>query len=73
MRIVIAEDTVLLRGAPDIALAKEARRGYSLIVLGSHGRNFAATVLLGSTTERVIARSSIPVLTVPTRAAARAR
>ena len=67
------EDTVLLRGAPDIALAKEARRGYSLIVLGSHGRNFAATVLLGSTTERVIARSSIPVLTVPTRAAARAR
>ena len=67
------EATLLLRGAPDVALAREARRGYSLIILGSHGRNFAATVLLGSTTERVIARSSVPVLTVPARGAAASR
>jgi nucleotide-binding universal stress UspA family protein len=61
------EETVLLRGAPDVALAREASRGYTLVVLGTHGRNSAADVLLGSTTERVIARSKIPVLAVPAR------
>ncbi len=61
------EETLLLRGAPDVALAREANRGYTLIVLGTHGRNSAADVLLGSTTERVLARSKIPVLAVPAR------
>jgi nucleotide-binding universal stress UspA family protein len=57
--------TLLLRGAPDVALAREARRGYALLVLGSHGANALASVFLGSNVERALARSPIPVLIAP--------
>ena len=61
------ERTLLLRGAPDVALTREARRGYMLLVLGTHGTNVVSEILLGSTVERALARSSIPVLAVPAR------
>ncbi len=57
--------TLLLRGAPEIALSKEARRGYALLVMGRRGRNPVSSLFVGSTPERVLARSPIPVLIVP--------
>ncbi len=61
------EHTLLLRGAPDVALTREARRGYDLLVLGSRGANAVSTVFLGSTVQRALSRSTIPVLVVPGR------
>ena len=49
-----------------MALAREGRRGYTLLVLGTRGSNAVATLLLGATAERAIARATIPVLVVPT-------
>ena len=48
------ERAIVLRGAPDVALAREARRGYTLLVLGTRGSNAVATLLLGATAERAI-------------------
>ena len=62
------ERFVVLRGAPDVALAQEARRGYTLLVLGSTGQNAVATLLMGATAERALGRATIPVLVVPTSA-----
>src|SRR5262245_6607116 len=59
------ERILLLRGAPDVALTREARRGYSLLVLGTHGANEVAALFLGSTVERAIARATVPILAVP--------
>ena len=59
------EDVRLLRGAPDVALTREARRGYDLIILGSHGLGIVPAPLMGSTVERVLARTPVPVLVVP--------
>jgi nucleotide-binding universal stress UspA family protein len=59
------EEVRLLRGAPDIALTREARRGYDLIILGSHGLGAVPPPLMGSTVERVLARTTVPVLVVP--------
>ncbi len=66
-----AEEVRLLRGAPDVALAREARRGYELIILGSHGLGAVPPPLMGSTVERVLARSTVPVLVVPLSKTAR--
>jgi nucleotide-binding universal stress UspA family protein len=66
VRTADGERGIVLKGAPDVALAREARRGYALIVLGTTGRNAVQTLLVGATAERTIARSSIPVLVVPT-------
>jgi universal stress protein A len=46
-----------------LALAKEL--GASMVVLGTHGRSGLAHLLLGSTTEKLIRRSPLPVLVVP--------
>jgi nucleotide-binding universal stress UspA family protein len=59
------EKKVLLRGGPDAALVRAARQ-YDLLLIGSHGRGAVASVLLGSTVQRVLAHSSrTPVLVVP--------
>lgn len=52
-------------GRPSDALieAAEARKA-SLIVLGTHGRSALEKMLLGSTAERVVRLSTVPVLTV---------
>jgi len=65
------EEVRLLKGSPDVALTREARRGYDLIVLGSHGLGSVPPPLMGSTVERVLARAPVPVLVVPLASAAR--
>lgn len=42
-----------------------AKVSADLIVMGTHGRTGVEHVIVGSTAERVIRRSKIPVLTVP--------
>ena len=59
------ERTVLLRGAPDIALTREARKGYDLVLLGRRGQGPLSSLVLGSTTLRTLTRAPVPVLVVP--------
>jgi len=56
----IVEGHVIHEGIIDAAKALEA----DLIVMGSHGRHGFEKVLLGSTTQRVLSRTSLPVLVV---------
>jgi nucleotide-binding universal stress UspA family protein len=58
------ERTLLLRGAPGLALCREARRGYDLLVLGNRGRGRVAAALLGSTVQEALSGAPIPVLVV---------
>lgn len=64
-RATEGERGLVLRGTPDVALAQEARRGYTLLVLGTTGQNAVATLLMGATVERAMARATIPVMVVP--------
>lgn len=48
----------------DTIVAAAARQKASLIVLGTHGRSALEKLLLGSTAERVLRLSPVPVLTV---------
>lgn len=59
--------TLLLRGSPEVALTREAGRGYALLVMGRRGRNPVSALFLGSTAERVLSRATIPVMVVPRR------
>ncbi|UHQ98446.1 universal stress protein (plasmid) [Natrinema zhouii] len=53
------------RGRPDRLIVKRAEEDdYEMIVIGSHGRDGVARVLLGSVAEKVVRRSSVPVLVV---------
>jgi nucleotide-binding universal stress UspA family protein len=61
------ERTVLLRGAPDVALSREARKGYDLVLLGRRGQGQLSSLVLGSTTLRTLTRAPVPVLVVPER------
>ena len=57
-----------LRRADDVrrAIVEEADTvGADLLVIGSHGRSGFERLLLGSTAERVVRRSTCPVLVVP--------
>lgn len=56
-------DTATARGRADRVIVTYAdKEGFDLIVIGSHGREGVARVLLGSVAERVVRRSPIPVL-----------
>jgi nucleotide-binding universal stress UspA family protein len=56
---------VLREGHPDdIILQTADAEGCDLIVMASHGRRGVASLLLGSETQKVLARSRIPVLVV---------
>ncbi len=48
-----------------LELAKEL--GASLVVMGTHGRSAISHFLLGSTTQKLIRKSTLPVLVVPLR------
>jgi nucleotide-binding universal stress UspA family protein len=53
-------------GEPAARLVEEARTGgYDLIVVGTHGRAGVLHLLLGSTAERLIRTSPVPVLVIP--------
>lgn len=56
---------VLREGHPDdIILQTADTEGCELIVMASHGRRGVASLLLGSMTQKVLARSRVPVLVV---------
>jgi len=61
------ETGLILSGVPDAALCKEARRGYELLVMGNRGHGAVSSLFLGSTTQRVLARSPVAVLVVPSK------
>lgn len=60
----VSAATLVLTGSPGPALA-EASDGYDMLVAGSRGRGPLHRTLLGSTTRRLLASSSCPVLVMP--------
>ncbi|WP_375056017.1 universal stress protein [Zobellella sp. DQSA1] len=62
----LTTDVVIGPAAEEI-LAQAEALGANLIVMGTHGRSGVEKLLVGSTTERLIRKSMIPVLTVPER------
>jgi nucleotide-binding universal stress UspA family protein len=57
--------TEMEKGVPnEVVRAVAEREGADLIVMGTHGLSGLERFLLGSTTERVLRLSSVPVLTV---------
>ena len=61
----VAFSRVLREGNPDdIILQTAESEGCELIVMASHGRRGVAALLLGSETQKVLARSTRPVLVV---------
>ncbi len=61
------ERTLVLPGVPELAICREAARGYDLIVMGKRGLGAISSLFLGSVAQRVLARSPVPVLVVPSR------
>ena len=62
---LVASRTVSKALSPDVGLLQLAReRGIDLLVMGTHGRSGLAHIRLGSTAERVVEHSPVPVLTV---------
>ncbi|WP_027349214.1 universal stress protein [Halotalea alkalilenta] len=58
------ESRVIKASMPHEAIIEEAERiGADIIILGTHGRSGLERVLMGSTAERVMRSSPIPVLT----------
>jgi nucleotide-binding universal stress UspA family protein len=49
---------------PASAILKEAEQGYSIIVMGTHGRNVLLSGFFGSTVRETILNAKIPVITV---------
>jgi nucleotide-binding universal stress UspA family protein len=61
-------DTELVEGSPHVEIVAFAEKvNAELIVVGTHGRGGLAHAVLGSVTERVIHRTTCPVLVVPDR------
>lgn len=59
-------ETHLVEGEPANAIASQvAERGADLVVMGRQGRSGLAEHLLGSTTEKVLRRTDVPVLLAP--------
>jgi nucleotide-binding universal stress UspA family protein len=58
--------TLVISGVPHEEIIRQADNvGADVIVMGTHGRSGLDHVLFGSTTEKVIRKSTIPVLSVP--------
>jgi nucleotide-binding universal stress UspA family protein len=49
---------------PASAILKEAEQGYSIVVMGTHGRNVLQNAFFGSTARKTILNAKIPVITV---------
>ncbi|WP_435102736.1 universal stress protein [Halarchaeum sp. P4] len=57
--------TAVVDGVPEHEIVDYAdEHGVDLIVMATHGRRGVQRALLGSTTERVVRRANVPVLTV---------
>jgi nucleotide-binding universal stress UspA family protein len=55
----------VLVGTPFVEIIRYARdQSIDLIILGTHGHNALASMLLGSVAEKVVRKASCPVLTV---------
>jgi len=62
----IACRTLVLEGNPSIEVTRRVRElEPDLVVVGTHGRTGLSHVLLGSVAEKIVQRSTCPVLTVP--------
>ena len=62
-------ETLVSHGRPDVSILDAAQSAKAdLIVMGTRGRTGLAHVVLGSTAERVLRRSHLPVVTLKTRA-----
>ncbi|MDY0290811.1 MAG: universal stress protein [Desulfuromonadaceae bacterium] len=60
--------TLVISGVPHEEIIQQAKNvGADIIVMGTHGRSGLDHVLFGSTTEKVIRKSAIPILSVPLR------
>ncbi len=58
--------TRLLRGVPSEAITAHAeKKGAEFIVLGTAGMTAAGSFFLGSTTDRVLRRTRVPVVVLP--------
>ena len=58
--------TVAMTGpAADVILDYAADNGVDVIVMSSHGRSGVTRVLLGSTADKILRRSRVPVFLVP--------
>jgi nucleotide-binding universal stress UspA family protein len=58
-------DAVILFGKPFVEILKYAtERNADLIVMATHGRGAISHLLMGSTAEKVVRKSTCPVLTV---------
>jgi nucleotide-binding universal stress UspA family protein len=53
------------RGEPSEIIARAAQEGYSLIIVGKHGRNWIEDKIIGSTAAKVCETARRPVLMVP--------
>jgi universal stress protein A len=61
----VTASTRLTEGNPAEAIVERAKEiGATMIVMGTHGRSGFRRFLLGSTAERVVRTSTVPVLTV---------
>jgi nucleotide-binding universal stress UspA family protein len=61
----VATTTYAVVGAPFLKILESSEKvNADLIVMGTHGRTGMEQVIVGSTAERVVRRSRIPVLTV---------
>lgn len=61
----VEAETLLVDGAPHKVILQEAKRlGVDLIVVGTHGRKGVEHLLLGSTAEKIVRQSPVPVLVV---------
>lgn len=64
----VETETVLATGSPaDVLLKVAGDRGADLIAVGTHGEGALSGALLGSTSYRLIHRSTVPLLIVPLR------
>ena len=61
----VVVETLVITGAPAVALADQARAGdVEMVVVGHRGRNAVARALLGSVADRLVQISPKPVLVV---------
>lgn len=58
-------ETAIEQGSPSDVIAEYAdAEGFDQIVMGTHGRQSISEIVVGSTAERVVRSSPVPVLTV---------